>query len=164
MCLLIPFKISSFDHLRINNCINDIKTHNDSINSKLQIIYDWLVVNKLSLNTSKTKYMIFHFPQRKITNDHIPDLIINNKSLTKVEKFKFLGIHLDSNLTWGHHINEISKKNSKTVGILSILKHYIPTHILLMLYNSFILSHLNFGITLWGFGNCVRLKTLQKKL
>ena len=59
--------------------------------------------------------------------------------------------------------NEIANKISKTIGILSILKSYFPRHVLLMIYNSLVLSYLNYGITIWGFNNCIRLKTLQKR-
>ena len=50
-----------------NSNMQDYNTIIDNINTKLNYISERLYVNKLSLNTSKTKYM-FHFPQRSISD------------------------------------------------------------------------------------------------
>jgi hypothetical protein len=92
----------------------------------------------------------------------LPVLMINNKNIKRTDTFKFLGVTFDSHLSWKNHISNICNKISKINGILSILKYYLPTHILVMIYNSLILSHLNYNITIWGFGNLYRLKILQK--
>ena len=76
---------------------------------------------------------------------------------------KFLGVIIDNHLTWNQHINEVANKISRTSGILRKLKNYLPSNILLLIYRSLVESHLNYGITLWGFGNLTRLKKLQKQ-
>ena len=38
----------------------------DNINYELTRINEWFALNKLNLNINKTKYIIFHFPQRNI--------------------------------------------------------------------------------------------------
>ena len=149
-CLLLPFFINSK---------SDISSQTLLINSKLDRVFKWLCANKLSLNTDKTKFMLFHFAQKKIQEHQIPKIKINNSEIKRVESFKFLGIFLDESLNWNKHVTEISNKISKIVGVLSILKHYFPSHVLLTMYN----SRLNFGITLWGFNHCHRLKVLQKR-
>ena len=133
------------------------------LNNKLDCLLDWLTINKLSLNINKTKFMLFHFLQTKLDNSVIPKIKFKDKLIERVDHFKFLGIYIDSCLTWDKHVFEICNKISKTVGILSVLKHKFPIRILLMIYNSLILSHINYGVTLWGFNNCNRLKQLQKK-
>jgi len=154
-CLLTP--------ISLNNSNLSIETQTNSVNKKLDNLYNWLSVNKLSLNIKKTKFMLFHFYQRELKEFQIPKLKINNNVIEKVDTFKFLGIHIDSTLSWHKHINETSNKISKTNGILSYLSRFIPSKILLIIYNSLVLSHLNYGITLWGFGNYERLQTIQKK-
>ena len=47
----------------------------DIINTELTKVSEWLAANKLSLNVKKTKYMVFHTPQRKVT---CPEIKINN--------------------------------------------------------------------------------------
>ena len=83
--------------------------------------------------------------------------------IERVTCFKFLGVIIDSNLTWSHHINYISNKLTRICGVLSRFKHYVPVLIMKIIYNSLFLSHLNYGITAWGFNVGPRIKTLQKK-
>ena len=71
--------------------------------------------NKLSLNTKKTKYIIFYTNQRNVT---YPNLVINNSIIERVSPFNFLGIMLSYNMIWEAHINHISKKISNAIGIL----------------------------------------------
>ena len=81
------------------------------LNQELQNIQAWLSLNKLSLNISKTRYMVFHFPQRKIDFENFPSPYINNEPIIRTSEFDFLGVIV-------HTIHTISK------------------HILKLLYNS----------------------------
>ena len=133
-------------------------------------MYDWLTVNKLSLNTKKTKYMAFHNHQKKLENcstcsflTYEPSkIIINNIPIEKVKTHLFLGIKIHENISWDDHINSIATKISKTIGILRCIKSYMSVHILKTIYNSLVLPYLQYGILIWGF-TCQRLETLQKK-
>ena len=93
--------------------------------------------------------MIFSSKQRKLKTTEIPSVII--------------GVIIDSNVTWSHHINCISNTLTRICGVLSRLKHYVPVLIQKIIYNSLFLSHLNYGITACGFNVGPRIKTLQKK-
>jgi hypothetical protein len=57
---------------------------------------------------------------------------------------------LDSSLKWKKHIDFISNKINRISGIFYRLKRFLPENILLMLYNSLVLPHLNYGVLLWG--------------
>ena len=129
------------------------------INKELQRVNNWLKINKLSLNVSKTKFMIFHKPQKKIT---IPTISLNDSILMQCNTFNFLGIQLNQNLTWSDHIKSTSLKISRSIGQLKSLKHFIPTRILLTLYNTTILPHFHYGILAWG-SKANLLSKLQKK-
>ena len=59
-----------------------------------------------------------------------------------VDKFKFFGIWLDEYLNWGEHIDHVCLEISR--------KHYCPQTVLMILYNTLILPHINYGILLWG--------------
>ena len=60
----------------------------ENINSELQKVSYWLAANKLSLNISKTRYMIFHFPQRKCNFEL--DIRMNNILIEQTNEFDFL--------------------------------------------------------------------------
>ena len=57
---------------------------------------------------------------------------------------------LDENLTWRPHIDMVSNKMSKVIGMLNRLKHIYPKEALLAIYNSLLVSHINYGLLLWG--------------
>ena len=119
--------------------------------------------NAIQINAEFTKIVDVCSKQRILKSTEIPNVIINHIPIERVTYFKFLGVIIDSNVTWSHHINHISNKLSRICGVLSILKHYVPVLILKIIYNSLFLSHLNYGITTWGFIVGPRIKTLQKK-
>ena len=58
--------------------LNNAASTSNNLNAELTKITDWLAVNKLSLNNSKTKLMIFHIIQKKLKNNEIPTVKINN--------------------------------------------------------------------------------------
>ena len=136
----------------------DSVTMNDDINSCLDKINVWLKLNKLTVNVSKTKFMIFH--KRR----DVPDLnlSLNNINIESVSHFNFLGIILDTALSWKYHTNMIAIKISKVIGILHKLKYIFPQNILLTIYKSLILPHLNYGLLLWGV-HLQDISVLQKK-
>ena len=142
------------------NMDNNVDEH--VINNELCKISEWLGANKLSLNISKTKFMVFHTSNRSVT---YPVLQMDRKPIERVTQFNFLGLILQSNLAWSKHINHVSLKISKTIGILYRLKAIYPSAVLQTLYNTLILPFFNYCILMWGAtindGNL--LHRLQKK-
>ena len=63
---------------------------------------------------------------------------------------RYLGILIDSNLSWKFHIDYVCQKVSKTIGIIAKLRHFVPRHVLLTLYPSLILPYISYGICAWG--------------
>ena len=83
-----------------------------------------------------------------------------------VDNFNFLGIIINKHLKWTSHVDMLTAKLSKTIGILNTLKHILPINIMRTIYNSLILCHLNYGVLLWGPKLHLndRLHILQKNL
>ena len=75
-------------------------------------------------------------------------------SLSVLQKFydsvKFLGVVLNSSLSWKDHIDLVRLKISRFIGILSRLKYELPSNILFLLYNAYVLSHLSYCNSIWG--------------
>ena len=138
---------------------NTYSPNTTTLNNEIVKVTEWLALNKLSLNTSKTKAMIFHTSQKRVTP---PVIKIKDTIIEYVDSFPLLGIIINRNLNWTPHINHISKKISKTIGILKKIKHYLPTATLKSIYNSLINSHVNFGALCWGY-NANSILNLQKK-
>ncbi len=139
--------------------IKDTCQLNIAITNELYKIVKWLDLNKLCLNVAKSKYMIFYMPPKVIPQLHI---YIQQNNIDYVENFTFLGLTLDCHLTWNSHINIISAKISRIVGILHKLKYMFPLCILQKLYVSLIVPHFNYGLLAWG-TNHDKINKLQKR-
>ena len=140
----------------------DINQTSSNINDELSKIFDWLAVNKLSLNVQKTRYMLFHFPQKKLKATDIPQLHINEIAIQRVTEFNFLGLTIHENMKWDSHINKIRNKISKTVGVMNRIKRQVNNIILKQIYNALIAPHLNYARLCWGF-SANKLAKTQKK-
>ena len=88
--------------------------------------------------------MIFYTDKKKAL---YPKLFINNSEIERVDSFNFLGLQLNHNLNWTKHINYISLKMSKIIGIIYKLKSVFPTAILRSIYNTLLLPHMYHNIT-----------------
>ena len=141
--------------------VNNMDNFFEVVNMELNKIFQWLCVNKLSLNVKKTKYIIFHNLHKNINSYRHP-IKINNHLIESVTKFNFLGIILDENLNWKSHVENIALKISRCNGLLNKLKYILARYIMKTLYTSLILPHLTYGVILWG-NNCRYISQLQKK-
>ena len=119
-----------------------------SINEELISVNCWLDANRLSLNAQKTNYIIFH--PSSVNLNPLPHVMIGDRKIERVKSIKFLGILLDENINWRHHLSELSKKLARTCGVLHKSRHLLPTNVLICLYNSLFSSFLSYGIVVWG--------------
>ena len=82
--------------------------------------------------------MFFYTSNRKIAYSNLK---FNNINLERVTQFNFYGGMFISHMDWRRHINCISIKISRSIGILYRLKDISPQSVLLILYNTLILPH-----------------------
>ena len=110
-------------------------------------VANWLGANKLSLNLSKTQFIIFKAKNKK--NSHNIEIQINKQIIEQVNNAKFLGLILDKELTWKQHIKLVETKISKMSGILVRARRYISISTLKTIYNALIHPYLTYCNTLW---------------
>ena len=89
----------------------DAKEISNTLSTELYKLNSWFAVNKLSLNVSKTNYMIFG--NKKIDNDMNIRVGINGISIDRVYNSKILGVTIDEKLNWKEHIKMIQSQISK---------------------------------------------------
>ena len=113
----------------------------------LQIYMDklkyWFDINNLKLNIQKTK--ILPYFNTKLTND----ITIDNIKIDIVDNYTFLGLYLDTKLSFNIHIDNLNMKLSKIIYLIKRLS-YLNIKNLILLYNSLFLSNLTYGIEIWG--------------
>ena len=133
-----------------------------SVNEEMLKINNWMQINKLSLNMNKTVGQLYS------NNSKVKDITVtmNNIKIKFVETVKYLGIFIDSKLTWCDHITSLASVISRNVGILYRSSFVLGREPLLLLYNSLILAHINYCCVVWGltFPSLLhKIEILQKK-
>ena len=91
----------------------------------LHNLSNWLNANKISLNATKTELLIFKHPN-KIINYNVKAKL-NGKLLRPSDYVKYLGIYIDPNLNWKINTNILASQLSRSIGMLSKLRHYVTT-------------------------------------
>ena len=125
----------------------DIQNLFNTLHVELSKLYTWLLANKLTLNISKTHFMVFHRAKQKKYKIVIE---INNILIEQVRHIKFLGVIFDDNLDWSNHISYINTKIAKGIRIICIAKKYFSTTALINLYHAFIFPYLIYCVEVWG--------------
>ena len=123
---------------------SDINNVHATVNTELVGVYNWLKANRLSLNVSKTSYMITSNQKNEI-EIRIRDLI-----LTKISTITFLVSTLDENLTFNDHVKNVTTKISKSIGVMRRLHCHLPADVMVKLYYSLVYSHLTYALLAWG--------------
>jgi hypothetical protein len=77
-------------------------------------------------------------------------VFIDNFSIKYVDNIKFLGVILDSKLSWRQHISQVCLTISRNIGVMSKLRYKLPDSAMLLLYNALILPHLMYCNIVWG--------------
>ena len=88
------------------------------------------------------------------------NIILDKTKISRTETAKFLGVVIDENLSWKHHINYIKGKIAKSVRILKRLKYCLPEKTLNTLYNTLMLPYLNYCNIIWANNKPTRLQPL----
>ena len=128
----------------------------ESLETKMNLeknIHNWLCCNKFSLNVDKTNFVISHSPNNKKNSlNAFPYLLKtdNNKSIEWKDYVQYLGVFIDSNLKFEEHIHPLSKKISRSIGILAKLRRFLFLDILIGLYYSLIYSFLTYSLIIGG--------------
>jgi hypothetical protein len=158
----------------------------DKCNTEIQKLANWFRANKMSVNASKTKFIIFHTRGKKVDLQN-KTLVFNNNEIGKnVEQmlitplegicnsnvdhqkraFKLLGVYFDENLSFNYRVNYLCSKLSKSLFFLNRAKNFVDTKSMTMLYYTLIHSNLLYcigTISVMNQTNFKKIKLIQKK-
>ena len=137
---------------------NDLQTLVERFNANMNLFFSWCQANKLFLNLNKTKAMI-------ITPKHYelpaPPIMINNSVIEYVKEYKYLGIVIDSQLTFKAHVNALNSRLNRLVGAAYSIKYILSIEAALTFYYTIVRSLLSYAITVWGRAPITYLNKLQ---
>jgi len=140
---------------------SDLHTLLTRVGTELNKLANWFQSNKMALNVSKTNYIIFHVPSKKVdisaklmldsnlpNTPHKPELVTeierihNHHANPSLRSFKLLGIYFDEHLNFNANSTALSSKLSRSIFFLNRVKHTLTPKALKSLYTSFFHSHL----------------------
>ena len=135
-----------------------IETTNEEL-SKLSL---WFKANRLSLNITKTNYLLFS-NRKKIWNQNM-NLKMDGSMVNRLKDCKFLGVIIDENLTWMRDINlvHVTSKISKNIGVMHKLSDTIKS-----LYYTLVYPYIHYGNIVWANNypsKLTRIILLQKRV
>ena len=110
-------------------------------------IVTWINISLLSLQPAKCCSMLV---SRRRSPRSPPSFLVQGTPLSHVSFVKYLGILINSDLSWSPHVAKLCSKVRKLVGLLyrQFYKH-ADSATLLTLYKSFIRPHLEYGSIVW---------------
>ena len=140
--------------LRSGLDFNELTTQ---LQTELNVLIDWLNYNKLAVNVSKTKCIVFS--SGKAFNE--PDIRIQNVKIEIVSDYKYLGLIIDERLSFNTHVKQLKGKLSYYCGLIYSLRNYLPKEALLSIYYSLVYQHIVMHIIIWGNTSVSNLNMIQ---
>ena len=112
----------------------------------------WCDVNRLSINFSKTNFMIIKSRKKKDVqvNINIESAGGTINLLQRKQKIKYLGVLVDETISFNHHISYICTRIARNNGIMSKLRHYLTLLQMKQIYYSLIYPYISYTILAWG--------------
>ena len=141
------------------DCVDSLQLY---LNLDLENVHNWLRANKLTLNMTKTEFMLIGSRQRLGTLTDSPTITINDNQVSQVTTAKSLGVTIDNKLDWSSHIDKLTKKVASGIGAIKRRRHLVPQATLHLIYQALIQPH-DYCNVVWG--NCgITLLNKKQKL
>ena len=136
----------------------DIST---KLHSDLTAVNSWLKENHLSLNVSKTKFMVYgtNAIRKRFVGT---SLDLDGEGIERVSSFKYLGVVFDEGLTWDEHIKFIHSKASSRLYLFRKLRHYLDKNQAKIVFTALVQSVMDYADTVWSSCSSKSQKLLQK--
>ena len=133
----------------------------NKLQAKLDLFCEWSRMNALTINILKTKYMIFG-TRAKLKKAKDIVLSVGGQTLHQVPSFRYLGVTLDSVLSYSNHISTVLNSVSHKAYILSKIRRFITTYSAVKIYKSMLLPYFDYADIVFDKANQNNLDKLQR--
>ena len=140
----------------------DLNEIDDYLNKDLKSVNTWLSSNKLTLNLTKTEFLVITSRQRRVHLSDNPSLTINNFPIEQVSSTKSLGVSIDENLSWKTHIETVCKKISSALGLIKRIRDFVPFYTLSNIFNGLVKPQFDYCSLVWDCCSTGLAEKLQK--
>ena len=102
-----------------------------------------------------------YFTIRKKTTQE-PDIFVKGERLKVVEDFKYLGVIVDSHLSFKKHIKKVNGRVKMNLVHFKIIRNQLTTEAAKLYFHSMILTHISYCLTTWSQANTTALSLIRK--
>ena len=140
----------------IGDTMNDVKQKLENVS---RIMFNWFDVNHMKANPSKFQYIVFQHS----SIDTVMNMInVNGVSIESQSCVKLLGVHIDNQLKFSRHISELCAKAGRKMNVIARLSNLLRNDSKMLLYNSFVMSHLSYCPIIWHYSSRSDMLKLEK--
>ena len=141
---------------------NSIWEVNDKLHECINNVSEWYTGNRIVINAKKCSTMLTASKTNLLKyKDHL-DITLQNTKLTNEKELKYLGIQIDSDISWDSQINKLCKNLAFKVSQLGRISREVPQEILNTINNSGIQPIIDYAITGWGTTTKQNLDKVQR--
>lgn len=137
---------------------NSHEKNTESIKEDMSKINEYYRLNKLTIDVRKTKYT--NFGRSRTAREHCNGIDCEGSSIEDATSLKFLGLHIDNQLSWSQHIDIICARVSGAIGAFRKL-NFLPIRIMRKLYYAIVHPHLEYAAAIWTRASQTHVKKLQ---
>ena len=140
----------------------DLTSVNNKLTSDLTCLNHWLFENHLTLNIKKTECMYFHSMQKKVDPAVHQSIKINNEPLAIVTSYKYLGVTLDSHLTYKEHVSKLVKQIKQRLFVFQKIRPFLTLSLAKLYLNAVVLSKISYCLPIWGLTTTEIVKPIKQ--
>jgi hypothetical protein len=138
----------------VGSSVEDVE---ETVQTDLDHLSEWLEFKKLKVNVQKTNFMLF--TNKSMVNVR---LFMDGQSVERVSSLKYLGVVIDEKLKFQHHLNFVSKKAGKKFGVLCRLNKDLTFWSKILVYKSIIAPHFEYCTSILFLFSDTQMYQLQK--
>ena len=139
-------------------------TNTADVVNKLQVdltrYSSWCQGNKLIVNTKKSNYVVYG-TKSKVSNIQNLKLELNGDNLVRVPYYKYLGVFLDSSLSFNKHIDVSKKLICHKLYLLSKIRKHINEYTSTQIFQTMIAPLIDYGDIVYSGTSTRNLDKLQ---
>ena len=128
------------DDMLIMSSHHNVEIMLRDLQRSLDKICTWCRQNKLTINESKTKYMIIN----NVRVEPVTKMVIDGKNLGRVSQYEYLGMIIHEKLSMDVQIDSMYKKANKKLGMMSRIRRFISTNTAVKIYKTMVRPHLEY--------------------
>ena len=147
------------DDIEMHCTGNDLATVEQNLQEDLHRIESWMISSRLKFNSKKSVVMLIGSRQK--IGDKSIKITVSDTQLDQVSVTRYLGVMIDSHLTWDDHTNLVLNRTRTKLASIGRLKP-LPLNLLSLIYKLFVLPIIDYCDIIWHSSNSKKAKQLER--